>query len=207
MSGEESVVVRGSRRDAGSNQIRPAPRIGGELADSREIGFLKVGMLVENLLFGHPGAQPAEDIPDRDSQSADARLSAARTRLNGDPAKCSLSALEALLRERAQTPASRDQSRENAPGSADIHLDWTVVARLWRGENKSFFRKYRTGGTIRCRQSNHFVRSQCGPRVGTAQTPPEREGATDSRKRHLDSRGGHLLRSEPGYARHPLPGD
>jgi hypothetical protein len=86
MSGEESVEVRGSRREAGSNELRPASRIRGELVDSREIGLLKVGMLVENLLFIHAGTQPPEDIPDRDSKSADARLSPALTRFDGDSA-------------------------------------------------------------------------------------------------------------------------
>ena len=86
MSGEESVVVRGSRREAGSNEIRPPPGIGGELVDSREIGFLKVGMLVENLLLSHPGTQPAKDIPDRNSESANARLSSTLTWFYGDSA-------------------------------------------------------------------------------------------------------------------------
>jgi len=77
--------VRGSRREAGSNEISPAPGIGSELVDGREIGFLQVGMLFENLLFSHPGAQPAKDIPDGDAESADAWLSATFTRFEGDP--------------------------------------------------------------------------------------------------------------------------
>jgi hypothetical protein len=102
MSGEESVAVRGSRRDVekqahkraqaarvrcsrSETEIRPAPGIGGELVDSREISFFKVGMLVENLLLSHSGTQPAEDIPDRDSKPADARLAGTLTRFDGDP--------------------------------------------------------------------------------------------------------------------------
>ncbi len=78
--------MRGSRREAGSNEISPATSIGSELVDSREIGFPKVGMLLENLFFGHPGAQPTKNIPDRNAESADAWLSATFTRFVGDPA-------------------------------------------------------------------------------------------------------------------------
>lgn len=63
-----------------------APGVVGELVDSREVGFLKIGVFVENLVFSHPGTQPAEDIPDRDSEAADARLSATLTRFDGDSA-------------------------------------------------------------------------------------------------------------------------
>jgi hypothetical protein len=43
-------------------------RLGGE------IGALEVGRLVENLLLGHPSAEPTEDIPDCNSQAADAEF-------------------------------------------------------------------------------------------------------------------------------------
>lgn len=104
--------MRGSRREAGSNEIRPAPGIGGELVDSREIGLLKVGMLVENLLFSHPGTQPAEDIPDRDSESADARLSATLTRLDSDPADARCRHLKASLHISMPSVASPWEERE-----------------------------------------------------------------------------------------------
>jgi hypothetical protein len=52
--------VRGSRREAGSIEIRPAAKVD-ELVDSPEVRFLEIGMVVEHLLFGHTGVKPAED--------------------------------------------------------------------------------------------------------------------------------------------------
>ena len=51
-----SRKTRGSRREAGSNQIRPAPGIGGELIDSREISPSRdPGCSSRILLLSHPG--------------------------------------------------------------------------------------------------------------------------------------------------------
>jgi len=41
-------------------------------------------VLVEDVGLGHPGTQPAKNVPHRDTQSSNARLSPALTRLNRD---------------------------------------------------------------------------------------------------------------------------
>ena len=67
-------------------QIGPAAGLGGEPVDISEISFLKIRMLIQNLLFAHTGAQPSENIPHRDPEAANARLASAFFWLNRDPA-------------------------------------------------------------------------------------------------------------------------
>ena len=53
-----------SRRSTG-REIRPTAHFGGELIDSREVRLLDVGVFLKDLLLGHAGAEPAENIPDK----------------------------------------------------------------------------------------------------------------------------------------------
>jgi hypothetical protein len=41
-------------------------------------------MFVENFFFRHAGSEPAQDVPEGDAKSANARLSASLARLNRD---------------------------------------------------------------------------------------------------------------------------
>ena len=76
---------RGFRPEAGSPSIRFAAGFGGDLVYSREVVLLEVGMLIENLLLGHSGAQPSEDIPHCDAQTSNARLATALAGFNRNP--------------------------------------------------------------------------------------------------------------------------
>ena len=62
--------ARGFHPRAGSPKTRLATRFGGELIDSREVRLLDVGVLLKDLLLGHAGAEPAEDIPDRNAETS-----------------------------------------------------------------------------------------------------------------------------------------
>ena len=79
-------MARGFRPRAGSPKIRRAARFGGELIDSREVRLLDVGVFLEDLLLGHAGAEPAENVPDGDAETSYAGLAATLARLDGDPA-------------------------------------------------------------------------------------------------------------------------
>ncbi len=46
------------------------------MINSREISLFKIGMFVEDFVFRHSGAEPPENVPDRDAQPSDARLPA-----------------------------------------------------------------------------------------------------------------------------------
>src|SRR5207253_2466781 len=57
---------------------------GGELICGREVrAFLQVGVLLDDLLFGHSGARRSEDVPDRDTEFTNAWLPATLARLEG----------------------------------------------------------------------------------------------------------------------------
>jgi len=65
--------------------LSPATGFGGKLVNGGEVVFLKIGVLFQNLPFGHPSAQPAKNVPYRDAQSSNTRFSSAFPRLNRDP--------------------------------------------------------------------------------------------------------------------------
>src|SRR5260221_2975749 len=78
-------VERGSRPVTASLGVRSTPGFGGELIHGREVRLFELGMLIEDLLLAHSGAQPAQYVPNRDTQSANTGLSAALTWFNSDP--------------------------------------------------------------------------------------------------------------------------
>lgn len=78
----EEDVERGFGPGAGSPGQRSAASLRGELIHGGEVVLLEVGMRIENLCLGHSSTQPSEDVPHRDSQSANAWLTATLARLN-----------------------------------------------------------------------------------------------------------------------------
>jgi len=67
-------------------EIRLAAGFGGELIDSREVRFLDVGVLLKDLLLGHAGAEPAENVPYSNAEASYAGFAATLARLDGNPA-------------------------------------------------------------------------------------------------------------------------
>jgi len=62
----------------------PISHVGSESIHGCEVLFLKTGVLIENLFLGHAVRQPAENIIYRDSHPANAGLSVALIRFDGN---------------------------------------------------------------------------------------------------------------------------
>jgi hypothetical protein len=86
MLSEQSAGETDSRREADSAEIGPATGVSSKLIDSGKVSLFQIGVLEKDLLFCHSGAQPAENIPNRDSQSAHTWFPAALARFNRDSA-------------------------------------------------------------------------------------------------------------------------
>ena len=72
-----------------SRTVGPISHVGRECIHGCEVLFLKAGMLIQNLFLGHAVRQPAENIIHRDPHPANARLSVALIRFNGNSRVCS----------------------------------------------------------------------------------------------------------------------
>jgi hypothetical protein len=85
MKDVRSSVGRDFHPAAASPDFGSTAGFGGELINSREIVFLKIGVFLEDLRLGHSGAEPSENVPYRDAQTPHARFSATFAWLNRNP--------------------------------------------------------------------------------------------------------------------------
>ena len=82
------IAETGSRQEEGSTEVGAATGVGGEAIDVRKISLLQIRMLIEDLFLAHSGAQPAEHVPDSNTEATDAGFPAPLPRLDRDPAYC-----------------------------------------------------------------------------------------------------------------------
>jgi len=75
---------KGSHREAAS-QIDTAAHFDGEIRNSLKIPRFKIRVVLENLLLGCTGRQPAEDVPYSNAQAADAGLAGTLAGLDRNP--------------------------------------------------------------------------------------------------------------------------
>jgi hypothetical protein len=71
----QSNAEKDSRQKAGSRKQGEAAGVGCVTIDDGKVRFLEIRMLIENLVFAHSGAQPAEHVPYSDPEASNAGLS------------------------------------------------------------------------------------------------------------------------------------
>src|SRR4051812_14106707 len=81
--GVERVFAIGSRRRAISQSDAPA-QLGGEFVNGAEVAGLQFRVVIQDLLLGHAGGEPFQDVPNCDPQTANAGLAGTFTCFDRD---------------------------------------------------------------------------------------------------------------------------